>query len=57
VGRELRTVLRDLPEPVELWAGGPGAASYAGLLSKRGLTLADFDGYLLQLARVGGRAN
>jgi DNA-binding transcriptional MerR regulator len=54
--RELRAIVRRLPPPVELWTGGAGTARSADLLSRRGLVLADFDAYLLQLARLGGRA-
>jgi DNA-binding transcriptional MerR regulator len=54
-GRELRTIARGLPERVELWVGGPAAGHYTGLLNGRGMTLPDFDAYLRQLARLGGR--
>jgi methanogenic corrinoid protein MtbC1 len=54
--RELRTLTGGLPATVELWAGGPGAAAHAAVLNTRGLALADFDAYLLQLERIGGRA-
>ena len=54
--RELRAIVRNLSPKVELWAGGPGTERHAGLLSSRGLVLRDFDAYMLQLDRFGGRA-
>ena len=56
LARELRTIVRDLPGAVELWAGGSGAEHHRRLLSERGLVLGDFDAYLEQLARLGSRA-
>ena len=53
--RELRTIVRDLPKEVELWAGGRGAARYTALIKPRGLMLLDYDGFQQQLARIGGR--
>jgi methanogenic corrinoid protein MtbC1 len=53
--RELRTIVRDLPKDVELWAGGRGAARHAALISPRGLVLRDYDVYQQELARIGGR--
>jgi DNA-binding transcriptional MerR regulator len=53
--RELRAIVRRLPAGIELWTGGAGAARDGTLLSARGLRL-DFDAYLVQLARLGGRA-
>jgi methanogenic corrinoid protein MtbC1 len=53
--RELRTVVRDLPKDVELWAGGPGAARQAAVISGRGLVLRDYNAYQQELARIGGR--
>ena len=53
--RELRTVVRDLPKEVELWAGGRGAVRHTALISPRGLVLPDYDAYQEELARVGGR--
>jgi len=53
--RELRTIVRDLPKEVELWAGGRGAARHAALISPRGLVLRDYNAYQQELARIGGR--
>ena len=53
--RELRTIVRDLPKEVELWAGGRGAARHAALIGPRGLILRDYDAYQQELARIGGR--
>jgi len=55
--RELRTIVRDLPKEVELWAGGRGAARHAALISPRGLVLRDYDAYQHELARIGGRVS
>lgn len=55
LARELRTIVRDLPPVVELWAGGAAAEHHRRLLGARGLVLPDFDGYLEQLARIGNR--
>ena len=52
---ELRTIVRDLPKEVELWAGGRGAVRYTALISPRGLVLRDYDAYQQELARIGGR--
>jgi methanogenic corrinoid protein MtbC1 len=53
--RELRTIVRDLPKEVELWAGGRGAARHAAVISPRGLVLRDYNAYQQELARIGGR--
>jgi methanogenic corrinoid protein MtbC1 len=53
--RELRTIVRDLPKGVELWAGGPGAVRHTALISPRGLVLRDYSAYQQELARIGGR--
>jgi len=53
--RELRTIVRDLPKEVELWAGGRGAARHAALIGPRGLVLPDYNAYQQELARIGGR--
>jgi methanogenic corrinoid protein MtbC1 len=53
--RELRTIVRDLPKEVELWAGGRGVARLAALISPRGLVLRDYNAYQQELARIGGR--
>jgi methanogenic corrinoid protein MtbC1 len=51
--RELGFVLQHLPRHIEVWVGGPGAASYTHVLGSRGDTL-DFDSYLRQLSRLSG---
>ena len=53
--RELRTIVRDLPRDVELWAGGRGAARSASIIAPRGLVLRDYHAYQQELARIGGR--
>ena len=55
VERELRTIVRDVPPAVELWAGGPGSKHYSQLLSARCLMLRDFAAFLEQLSRLSGR--
>ena len=52
--RELRTIVRDLPKEVELWAGGRGAVRHAALISPRGLVLHDYKAYQQELLRIGG---
>ena len=54
--RELRTIVNDLPKPVELWAGGRGAARHASIITPRGLVLDDYASYQRELVRIGGRA-
>ena len=54
--RELKTIVRELPEDVELWAGGRGAERHASIIQPRGLILADYTTYQQQLVRMGGRA-
>ena len=53
--RELRTIVRDLPKDVELWAGGRGAVHHTAVISPRGLVLSDYNAYQQELARIGGR--
>jgi hypothetical protein len=53
--RELRTIVRDLPKEVELWAGGRGAARHTAVISPRGLVLPDYNAYQQELVRIGGR--
>lgn len=53
--RELREIVRDLPQEVELWAGGRGAARHAAIISPRGLVLGDYTAYQKELVRIGGR--
>ncbi len=55
VDRELQTVVNGLPPDVELWAGGPGAARHSSLIGQRGLVLPDYNAYLQELVRLGGR--
>lgn len=52
--RELRSVVRDLPSGVELWAGGRGAARYASIISPRGRVFGDYTTYQQELIRLGG---
>jgi DNA-binding transcriptional MerR regulator len=53
--RELRTIVRDLPEGIELWAGGRGAERHASIIRPRGLILTDYTSYQQALVRIGGR--
>jgi DNA-binding transcriptional MerR regulator/methylmalonyl-CoA mutase cobalamin-binding subunit len=53
--RELKTIVRDLPHDVELWAGGRGAERHASIIRPRGLILADYIAYQQELLRIGGR--
>jgi DNA-binding transcriptional MerR regulator len=53
--RELRTIVRDLPKEVELWAGGRGAVRHAAVIGPRGLILRDYNAYQQELVRIGGR--
>ena len=53
--RELRTIVRELPRDVELWAGGRGAERAASIIAPRGLVLRDYHAYQQELARIGGR--
>ncbi len=53
--QELRTIVRDLPKEVELWAGGRGAVRHTALISPRGLVLSDYTAYQQELVRIGGR--
>jgi methanogenic corrinoid protein MtbC1 len=52
--RELRTIVRDLPKEVELWAGGRGAARHASIITSRGLVFGDYAAYQQELIRIGG---
>ena len=52
--RELRTVVRDLPSDVELWAGGRGAGRYASIITPRGRIFGDYTAYQQELVRLGG---
>jgi len=53
--RELKTIVRDLPDGVELWAGGRGAERHAAIIQPRGLILSDYATYQQELVRIGGR--
>ena len=53
--RELKTIVRELPHGVELWAGGRGAERHASIIRPRGLILADYNTYQQELVRLGGR--
>ena len=53
--RELRTIVRDLPRGVELWAGGRGAVRHASIITPRGLIFGDYTAYQKELVRLGGR--
>ncbi len=52
--RELRTVVRDLPPDVQLWAGGRGAGRYASIITPRGRIFGDYTAYQHELVRLGG---
>jgi MerR family transcriptional regulator, light-induced transcriptional regulator len=53
--RELKTIVRELPAGVELWAGGRGAERHASIIRPRGLVVPDYISYQQELVRVGGR--
>ena len=53
--RELKTIVREIPDGVELWAGGRGAERHASIIRPRGLVLADYQTYHQELVRLGGR--
>ena len=53
--KELKTVVRELPKGVELWAGGRGAERHASIIRPRGLILSDYNTYQQELVRIGGR--
>jgi DNA-binding transcriptional MerR regulator len=52
--RQLRTIVRDLPSGVELWAGGRGAGRYASVFHGRGHIFSDYVAYQQALVRLGG---
>ena len=52
--RELRTVVRDLPSDVELWAGGRAAGRHASIIKPRGRIFDDYTAYQQELVRLGG---
>jgi DNA-binding transcriptional MerR regulator len=54
--RELKTIVRELPASVELWAGGRGAERHASIIRPRGVVLSDYNAYQQELVRIGGRA-
>jgi DNA-binding transcriptional MerR regulator len=51
---KLRTIVRDLPQEIELWAGGRGAERSASIIAPRGIVLRDFQAYQQELVRIGG---
>ena len=53
--RELKTIVRELPDGVELWAGGRGAERHASIIRPRGMVLSDYNSYQQQLVRISGR--
>jgi len=53
--RELKTIVRELPAGVELWAGGRGAERHASIIRPRGIVLPDYNAYQQELVRIGGR--
>jgi hypothetical protein len=53
--RELKTIVRELPGGVELWAGGRGAERHRSIIRPRGLVLSDYNSYQQELVRLGGR--
>ena len=53
--RELKTIVGELPDGVELWAGGRGAEHHASIIRPRGLILSDYHAYQRELVRIGGR--
>jgi MerR family transcriptional regulator, light-induced transcriptional regulator len=53
--RELKTIVRELPPGVELWAGGRGAERHASIIRPRGVVVSDYHAYQQELVRIGGR--
>ena len=53
--RELKTIVGDLPDGVELWTGGRGAERHAAIIRPRGLILSDYESFQQELVRIGGR--
>jgi hypothetical protein len=53
--RELKTIVRELPAGVELWAGGRGAERHASIIRPRGVVVSDYISYQQELVRIGGR--
>jgi DNA-binding transcriptional MerR regulator/methylmalonyl-CoA mutase cobalamin-binding subunit len=54
IRREVEEVARRLPKDVELWLGGPAAASIGAAVRPRALVLSDYEALEAQLARVAG---
>lgn len=52
---ELRAIVRNLPNHIELWAGGRGAERHASIIKPRGLVFGDYTAYQQELVRIGGR--
>jgi len=53
--RALKTIVRELPAGVELWAGGRGAERHVSIIRPRGLIMSDYNSYQQELVRLGGR--
>jgi methanogenic corrinoid protein MtbC1 len=53
--REVKTIVRELPDGIELWAGGRGAERHRSIIRPRGLVLTDYHTYQQELVRLGGR--
>jgi methanogenic corrinoid protein MtbC1 len=53
----LRTIVRSLPNDVELWTGGPAAGRHASIIRPRGLIFDDYAAYQRELGRLGGRVD
>jgi hypothetical protein len=51
----LKTIVRELPTGVELWAGGRGAERNASIIRPRGVIISDYSSYQQELLRLGGR--
>jgi len=54
--RDLKTIVRELPDGVEFLAGGRGAERYASIIRPRGVVVPDYHAYQQELVRFGGRA-
>ena len=54
--RELKTIVRELPNSVEFWAGGRGAQRHASIIQPRAVVISDYHTYQQELVRIGGRA-
>ena len=54
--RELRAIVRELSQEVELWVGGRGAERHTALINPRGLIFRDYPTFRQELVRLGGRS-